>query len=84
MCGQTIPPTVHHFRRKVKTGERTRRISSRANPVAVTTSFGQRIVCAKCARILDMERRKTEFVQYVELGLALLLLLVALVAHFLS
>ena len=80
-CGQPIT-TRERFRRKVKTGELLRRRFQTSKPSAVTTRFGMRMVCRDCAHTLDAEWRRHELVQYVELFIAIGLLLIVLLARF--
>ncbi len=82
VCGRPVPEGAPKSRRKVRTGETVRRPARARFPVP-TLRFGMRVVCPWCARRVDAERRREEIVQYVELGIALLLLAVVLFSRFL-
>ena len=79
-CGKPIT-THERFRRKVKTGEVLRRRFATSKPSAITTRFGMRTVCRDCAHKLDAEWRRHELVQYIELAIAIGLLLLVILAR---
>jgi len=80
-CGRPIPSTSFKLRRKVKTGESIHRRYPNPNISALRTTYGIRLVCAACASSIDREEARRNLRQYVELGLALLLLLVAILSR---
>jgi predicted nucleic acid-binding Zn ribbon protein len=81
LCGRPLKPGSRHQRRKVKTGEWARRRYPGGPASSVTVRFGLRVVCGRCARVLNGEERRKEAAQYVELAVAVLVLLVGLVAQ---
>lgn len=82
VCGRPVPTGAPKSRRRVRTGETLRKAARARFPVS-TLRFGMRVVCPWCRRRIDAERRREELVQYAELGIALLLLVVVLLARFL-
>ena len=48
----------------------------------MTTRYGLRIVCTRCAKKIDLQRNRQEWLQLAELALALLVLAVLLFSHF--
>jgi predicted nucleic acid-binding Zn ribbon protein len=79
-CGQPIPSTEFKLRRKVKTGESIRRRYPNPNVSAIQTTYGIRLVCSDCAKSIDWEERQREWKQYVQLVIALLVLIGLLIA----
>lgn len=78
-CGRPMRSGVPHLRRKVKTGEIVRRYRGRVS--GVHQHFAVRVVCRKCAWRIDRDRFVKETLpQLLELGLALLVLLAALLS----
>ena len=72
------------MRRKIKTGERISRRYPNPNVNALHISYGIRLVCSPCAKMIDREEARKEFVKYVELGIAVALLIVALILRYLT
>ena len=66
------------MRRKVKTGERISRRYPNPNINALQISYGIRLVCSACARAIDLEEARKEWLRYFELALALAVLAIAL------
>lgn len=56
LCGCKLSPDKRRIRRTVKTGEWVRRSYKGDRLSAVQTHYGKRLVCGRCARLLD--RRK--------------------------
>ena len=83
-CGRIIPAPGPYLRRKVQTGEWARRRYPKRTLIAVSTRFGFRIVCSKCARRIDLALTRRDWVQLVELILALIVLAVILIAKWLG
>lgn len=83
ICGRAVPAPAPSVRRKVRTGEAQRKCNRSRFPTA-TIRFGMRVVCPWCAKKIDVERRREELVQFVELGIALSLLAVVLLAGLFS
>jgi len=83
-CGQPISPNDFKLRRKVKTGESVHRRYPNPNVSSTRISYGIRLVCAPCARKIDWEARRKEFLQYGELLAAVLLVLGVLIFQFLN
>lgn len=54
-CGRPVFDMKPHKRRRVRTGEVERRWRPAARPHRFETRYGYRIVCGRCARILDNE-----------------------------
>jgi len=80
-CGRPILPTEFKLRRKVQTGERIHRRYPNPNVSAVQTNYGIRVVCSSCARSIDRDTIRREWLQWVELAIALIVLLTALVVR---
>lgn len=78
VCGREVPADSAHRRRKVRTGETVR---LKGGSRSASVRMGQRIVCRWCAKRIDAEERRKEMAQYAELGLAVLLLLAALLSR---
>jgi DNA-directed RNA polymerase subunit N (RpoN/RPB10) len=77
-CGRPIASTDFKLRRRVKTGERISRRYPNPSISSLHINYGIRLVCASCARAIDFEAARREMVKYVELGIALIFLAVAL------
>ena len=85
LCGTPIPAPGPYVRRKVQTGEWARhRKYPKPTTLAVSTRFGFRIVCQKCARRIDLALTRRDWVQLAELILALIVLAVVLIAKWLG
>jgi len=80
-CGKPLKPGSRTLRRKVRTGEWERRGRAATTPGSRNVHYGYRVVCPFCARRIDGESLRREALQYVELGVAVLLLLAAMVAR---
>ncbi|CAN5599292.1 hypothetical protein BH11ARM2_BH11ARM2_28840 [soil metagenome] len=83
LCGRALKPASRHLRRKVRTGEWLRRKNKDSPPTSVNVHFGMRVVCPWCAKRIDRENARKELLQYAELGVALLALLLVVLARFL-
>jgi hypothetical protein len=83
-CGRPIPSTEFKLRRKVKTGETIRRRYPNPNISSLRTTFGIRVVCAVCARSIDREIARGETIQWLTLGVALVVLFALLLARFIG
>ena len=70
------------MRRKIKTGERISRRYPNPNVNALHISYGIRLVCSPCAKMIDREEARKELLKYVELGAALLLLAILLLYRY--
>ncbi len=81
-CGWPIPSDQFKLRRKVKTGESIYRRYPNPNISALRTTYGIRLVCSPCARAIDREQARREWLMYLELALALLILAAALFLRF--
>ena len=81
VCGRSIPPGEPTQRRKVKTGEWARRRYPKPKITSVNTHFGIRVVCASCARRIDREFTRQDWLQLAELAVALVVLAVVLIAR---
>jgi len=57
LCGQSIRSLAAGFRRKVRTGEYVYRSRSKA----VRTSYGLRVLCSRCAKRIDAQDLRQEF-----------------------
>lgn len=81
-CGRPVEGT-YRLRRKVKTGEHERRTYPKGGLRLVQSHFGQRVVCTKCAAILDRQAGRDRVFEDVRLLLAIaILIIVALVKIF--
>jgi hypothetical protein len=84
LCGRPILDSQYHRRRKVKTGEYERRRYPNPKISAVQTTYGMRIVCAGCARMLDRQKIAKLWLEHLPVLVALaVLLLVILFSSFL-
>lgn len=83
-CGQLIAPDKRHFRRRVRTGDRSRVVSAKQRSYETVTSFGMRVVCGNCARLLDLQRRGETGSDNLKLILALVALAVVVLARLLG
>ena len=81
-CGRPIPSTEFKLRRRVKTGEWIRRRYPNPSISSLHIHYGIRLVCSSCARAIDFEAVRREMVKYVELGIALTFLAIALFLHY--
>ncbi|MEG4918831.1 hypothetical protein QUB12_38045 [Microcoleus sp. B7-D4] len=76
ICGRPLNESRYRLRRHVKTGEwirsdyRTGRIST------VQRRFGTRIVCKGCAKRIDARDFRSAKWQWIQLGIALMVVLV--------
>lgn len=74
-CGAAIDAEARHPRRKVPTGGWTSRAYPAAKVRASKTRYGLRVVCRRCARLIDLAERRLEVAENVKLGVALAVLL---------
>ena len=78
-CGKLLERERYQYRRKVKTGEWSRKNYPPAKVTQVQASFGYRIVCRECARKIDLQNMTVERVWLLKLGLALIVLYATLI-----
>lgn len=79
LCSRLIPPDDPRHRRRVRTGDRTR-VSYRTGKVTeALTTYGDRVVCARCASLLDRQRLTGELRKHL-LTLILCLLVLAVIS----
>ncbi len=83
-CGRPIPSTEFKVRRRVQTGEWIRRRYPHPQINAFQIHYGIRVVCSQCARAIDWETAKREYLMWLELCGAIALLAAALFSRFLS
>ena len=76
-CGRPILDTKYKLRRKVRTGGDERRRYP-GGVERMTTRYGQRVVCANCARILDMQSGRDMIAESAYILVALMVLLIAM------
>ena len=71
-CGRPILETKHRLRRRVKTGgfER-RRWGGKGKQVTISANYGFRIVCTRCAHILDLQAGRVQSAENVRVLVAL-------------
>ena len=81
ICGRPLNESRYRLRRKVKTGEWIRRCYRIGKAVGVATRNGPRIVCKGCAKRIDWQDRRSERMQWLQLGFWLLVLLLLLGAR---
>ncbi len=83
-CGRPIFGTTRHVRRRVPTGlhEHIRYPSGKFSQIR--TTFGMRIVCSTCARILDRQRAGESAAENWKLILALVTLGIVSIARWLG
>ena len=81
-CGRPILSSDFKLRRKVKTGERISRRYPNPQISSQSITYGVRLVCSRCARSLDAEEARREWLHYLELAGALLLLAVVLFTRY--
>lgn len=78
LCGRPIEDTRYHLRRRVRTGDFERRQYSGRRVSAVQTHYGMRVVCTRCATMLDRRAYRLWIEGYVKVLVALIVLLIAL------
>lgn len=78
ICGKPLRESRTRLRRTVKTGEWIRRNYTRDRADRRTVRFSSRVVCARCARKLDMRDERSDRWQWIQLGIWLIVLLVAM------
>jgi DNA-directed RNA polymerase subunit N (RpoN/RPB10) len=83
-CGQLIAADKRHFRRRVRTGDRSRVVTAKQRTKETVTSFGMRVVCSSCARYLDLQRRGETAADNIKLILALASLVLVALARLLG
>ncbi len=72
-CGIALREDERHLRRKIQTGELVRHEPGRrARPAA--SRYGLRVVCARCARLIDFGSGRLELVENLKLALAMAVL----------
>jgi ribosomal protein L44E len=76
-CGKPILDTKYKLRRKVHTGGDERRRYP-GGVERMTTRYGLRIVCTKCAHILDMQSGRNMNAENVYILVALTVLFIAM------
>lgn len=83
-CGRPILGTSRHVRRRVPTGlhEHIRYPSGKFR--AIRTTYGMRIVCSACARILDRQRAAETAADNWKLIFALVALAIVSIARWLG
>lgn len=76
LCGRAIPPELKRHRRRVRTGDRSS-VSLRSGKVTARhTTYGQRVVCDRCAYFVDRQQVAEEVRKNLGvLGMLVLLLL---------
>lgn len=72
-CGRPIHSEDFKLHRRVKTGESIIRRYPHPQISALRTTYGIRLVCLPCAKTIDWEQARREWLKYLELSLALLL-----------
>ena len=83
-CGTTIPADERQPRRRVQTGEWVRRDQRSSYGWTVKRRMGMRIVCRRCAGIIDRMEREDTRVWALKLSAAVVVLVVALAARLLG
>jgi len=81
-CGRPIPSTEFKNRRKVKTGERISRRYPNPSISSLHIHYGIRLVCLQCARAIDRDEARKEFIKNAELLAALILLAAVLLFRY--
>lgn len=77
LCGRPLNEMRTRLRRKVMTGEWIRRSYLRGRVDRITHRYSSRIVCAGCAKYLDLRDLKSDRWQRIQLRFWLALLLLA-------
>ncbi|MBA4293202.1 hypothetical protein C0431_09545 [bacterium] len=80
ICGRPLNESRTRLRRNVKTGEWVRRDYRTGKPMSVQKRFGTRIVCQGCAKWIDARDLRSARWQWIQLGLALVVVGFLLIA----
>lgn len=73
-CGNALKEGERHLRRRVQTGGWINKSYPAARFKEARTSFGMRVVCRRCARLIDLSERRLEVAENAKLAVALCLL----------
>lgn len=76
ICGRPLNESRYRLRRRVKTGEWVRRDYRSGKPSSVQNRYGSRIVCQGCAKWIDARDLRGARWQWIQLLVALVVLLV--------
>lgn len=79
-CGRPILETKYRLRRRVRTGgfER-RRWGGKGKQVTFSANYGFRIVCTRCAHILDLQGGRVQSAENIRVLVALGFLIAVLI-----
>ena len=80
-CGRPILGTSRHVRRRVATGLHEHKRYPSGKFRAVRTTYGMRVVCSACVRILDRQRAGESAAENWKLILALVVLGIVSIAR---
>ena len=78
LCGKPISDDERQIRRRVRTGDRTRTSYTTGKALESVTTFGRRVVCARCARFLDRSSLRNLLCKHSFVLLLLTLLMIYL------
>jgi hypothetical protein len=82
-CGRPLREDERHPRRKVPTGGWTSRTYPGPKVGAAKSRYGLRVVCGRCARVLDLSEGRIQALENAKLAIALVVL-VGLTIYWLS
>ena len=77
-CGRPILDTRYHLRRRLRTGDWERRRYLRPKSRVVETRYGMRVVCTRCAHILDRQAYRLTTEGHWQVIVALIVLFIVL------
>ena len=76
-CGSYIAPPGPYKRRKVRTGDVSRQTASGKR--TSTQTYGVRLVCGRCAYLIDRDQTRKELRYLAELLIAIAILFIVLI-----
>lgn len=74
VCGAQVDPK-RYLRRRVKTGDSSRRAQEWPHRPRLQLHFGMRVVCAFCAQRIDAMERRREQLNWLSLAVSVAVLL---------
>jgi len=73
-CGIALKEDERHLRRKIQTGEIVDHAQPSRRVRATTSRYGIRVVCGRCAWLIDMGSGRLELVENLKFALAMAVL----------
>lgn len=71
--------TKYHLRRRVKTGGYERRRFGRGKVDIAQSHYGMRVVCTKCAHVIDLQEHRLRVEGHLQVLAALMVLMFLLI-----